>query len=83
MAINGTPLNDPAQDQQVFDTLGSSSEATVTVLRNGVQRVLTLDLAQAEQAAKSLTAAPTQPTPTAGPFALPFGAARPVQRPPR
>ncbi len=82
MAINGTPLNDPAQDQQVFDTLGSSSEATVTVLRNGVRRVLTLDLAQAEQAAKSLAAEPTQPTPAAGPSALPFGAARPAQPPP-
>ncbi len=83
MAINGTPLNDPAQDQQVFDTLGSSSEATVTVLRNGVQRVLTLNLAQAEQAAKSLRVPPTTPSPAAGPSALPFGAARPARPPPQ
>jgi general secretion pathway protein C len=82
MAINGTPLNDPAQDQQVFDTLGSSSQATVTVLRNGVQRVLTLNLAQVEQAAQSLTAAPSGPTPAAPPSALPFGTARPAGPPP-
>lgn len=55
-AINGTPLNDPAQDQQILGTLGSSSEASVTVLRDGHQQVLTLNLAQVEQAAQSLTA---------------------------
>ena len=83
MAINGSPLNNPAQDQQVFDTLGSSSQATVTVLRNGVQRVLTLNLAQVEQAASSLTAFPAKPSPAAGPGASPFGPARSAGPPPR
>ena len=54
-AIDGTPLNDPAQDQQILGTLGSSSQATVTVLRDGRHRTLTLNLAQVEQAAQSLT----------------------------
>jgi general secretion pathway protein C len=57
MAINGTPLDDPAQDQQILGTLGSSSQATVTVLRDGRQRTLTLNLAQVEQAAQSLNGA--------------------------
>lgn len=57
-AIDGQPLNDPAQAQQIFGTLGTSSQATVTVLREGHRRQLTLDLAQVEQAAQSLTASP-------------------------
>ena len=61
MAINGTPLNDPAQDQQIFGTLGSSSEASVTVLRDGRARTLTLNLAQVEQAAQSLNRASGAP----------------------
>lgn len=73
--INGTPLNDPAQDPQIFATLGDSSEATVTVLRAGVQRVLTLNLAQVEQAAQSLGASPAAPAAAAGaPHTQPFGA---------
>ena len=63
-AINGTPLDDPAQDQQILSTLGSSSQASVTVLRNGRQQVLTLNLAQVEQAARQLSSSPsTAPQP--------------------
>ncbi len=81
MAINGTPLDNPAQDQEVFDTLGSSSQATVTILRHGVQRVLTLNLAQVESAAQSLRIpAAAQPAASA-PTPLPFGAA-PAAPPP-
>ena len=74
LQINGTPLTDPAQDQQILNTLGSSSEATVTVLRNGTQRVLTLDLAQVEQAAQSLPPPAATGRPASAPHALPFGA---------
>lgn len=63
-AIDGTPLTDPTQDQQILSTLGSSSQATVTVLRNGHRQVVTLNLAQVEQAAQSLTTSqPGQTTP--------------------
>ena len=82
--INGTPLNDPAQDQQILATLGDSSEATVTVLRAGQQRVLTLNLAQVEQAAQSLTPQAAAPAAPGAPPTQPFGALlRRAPSPPR
>jgi general secretion pathway protein C len=63
-SINGTPLDDPARGQEIFQTLGSSSEAHVTVMRNGRQQDLTLNIAQVAQQADELpTPAPTPDTP--------------------
>ncbi|HEU5443071.1 MAG TPA: type II secretion system protein GspC [Steroidobacteraceae bacterium] len=79
-AIDGTPLDDPARGEQILSTLGSSSEAHVTVLRNGQQQDLTLDLAAVEQEAESLAGsqngapgvqAPPPPPPRSLPFAPP------------
>src|SRR5581483_8930441 len=71
-AIDGTPLDDPARAQQILSTLGSSSEAHITVLRNGQQQDLTLDLAAVEQEAESLAApqngAPGPPLPPRHPM---------------
>jgi general secretion pathway protein C len=53
-AINGTPLDDPARGQEVFSTLGSSSEAHVTVMRNGKQQDLTLQMSTVAQEAENL-----------------------------
>jgi general secretion pathway protein C len=53
-AINGTPLDDPEHGQQIFNTLGASSEAHVTVQRNGQQQDVILNLAQVTQEAESL-----------------------------
>jgi general secretion pathway protein C len=75
-AVNGTPLDDPARGKEIFDTLGSASEARVTVMRNGRQQDLTLNMAQVAQQAETLagesgaeaTEAPLQapdPTPAA------------------
>ncbi len=73
-AVNGTPLDDPEHGQQIFNTLGSSSEAHVTVQRNGQQQDVILNLAQVTQEAEALsgsssgTAAPgdqAQPAPQA------------------
>jgi general secretion pathway protein C len=78
-AIDGTPLNDPARGQEILRTLGSSSEARVTVLRNGRQQDLTLDLAAVEQEAESLSGSqngasgPPAPPPVSRPFAPPQG----------
>jgi general secretion pathway protein C len=53
-AINGTPLDDKDRAQEVFNTLSSSTEARVSLTRNGRQQELVLNLAQvaaeAEQA---------------------------------
>ena len=53
-AVDGTPLDDPARAEQILNTLGSSSEAHITVLRNVQQQDLTLDLSAVEQEAESL-----------------------------
>jgi general secretion pathway protein C len=53
-AINGTPLDDPARGQEIFRTLGSSSEARVTVVRNGQPQDVTLDMAQVAQEAEAV-----------------------------
>ena len=72
-AINGTPLDDRDRSEQILHTLSSSSEAHVTVIRNGQTQDLTLNIAQVAQEADSL-ATPDQgaaaPTATAaGPAA--------------
>jgi len=76
-AIDGQPLND-SQAEEILRTLGSSSEARVTVLRDGQQQDLTLDLATVEQEAESLAGsqngmpAPPPPPPQRSlPFAPP------------
>ncbi len=56
-AINGTPLDDPEHGQQIFNTLGSSSEARVTVQRNGQQQDVVLNLAQITQEAEAMAGA--------------------------
>jgi general secretion pathway protein C len=53
-AINGTPLDDRDRSQQILQTLNSSSEAHVTVIRNGQQQDLVLNIAQVAQEADSL-----------------------------
>jgi general secretion pathway protein C len=54
-AINGTPLDDRDRGEQILRTLGTSSEAHVTVIRSGQQQDLTLNIAQLAQEADSLT----------------------------
>lgn len=54
-AINGTPLDDPARGQEIFRTIGSSSEAHVTVMRNGRQQDLTLNMSQVASEAEQLS----------------------------
>jgi general secretion pathway protein C len=75
-AINGTPLDDRDRGEQILHTLGSSSEAHITVIRNGQQQDLTLNIAQVAQEADSLasqeqpgssSAIPQPPPPPAEP----------------
>ena len=44
--INGTSMTDPSRGLQVFEALGESTIASVTVLRNGRPEVLTIDTSQ-------------------------------------
>src|SRR6516162_6463840 len=71
-AINGTPLDDRDRAEQILHTLSSSSEAHVTVIRNGQQQDLALNIAQVAQEADSLAA---QDSTGAAPAASPGGSA--------
>ena len=56
--INGTPLDDPQRGAEILSTLSSATEARVTVVRNGRQEDVTLNLAEAARQAEALNAAP-------------------------
>lgn len=45
-AINGTPLDDKDRAQEIFNTLGASTEARVSITRNGRPQELVLNIAQ-------------------------------------
>ncbi|HEY4215313.1 MAG TPA: type II secretion system protein GspC [Steroidobacteraceae bacterium] len=64
-AINGTPLEDPQQSQDVFRTIGATNEARVTVTRNGQSQDLVLNMSQVAQEAEALVG--TQPGQGGGP----------------
>ncbi len=75
-AIDDTPLDDPTRSEEIFRTLGSTSEARVTVLRNGQQEDLTLNMAQIASEADQLTggdngAGASSPPAPQGPAGLP------------
>jgi len=71
-AINGTPLDDKDRAQEIFGTLNSSTDARVTVTRNGRQQELVLNVAQISAEAEQLGTGdngmiPTdQPSPESG-----------------
>jgi general secretion pathway protein C len=91
-AINGTTLDDPARGDDIFRTLSSSSEARVTVMRNGHKQDLTLNMSQlaseADQLAGQDAGAGVAPpaasaVPPAGPAVPPAApAAAPTVQPP-
>jgi len=51
--INGVTLSDPAQAMQMFSNLGSASQFSVTIERNGQPQVLNLDASQITSAVGS------------------------------
>jgi len=53
-AINGTPLDDKDRAQEIFSTLNSSTDARVSITRNGRQQELMLNMAQIASEAEQL-----------------------------
>ncbi|MBH98080.1 MAG: type II secretion system protein GspC [Rhodospirillaceae bacterium] len=47
--INGTAMTDPTRGLQVFESLGESTQANVTIIRNGATEILTIDIGQFNQ----------------------------------
>ncbi|MGH8259927.1 MAG: hypothetical protein ACREUG_09570, partial [Steroidobacteraceae bacterium] len=85
-AINDTPLDDPTRGAEIFSTLGSSSEAHVTVMRNGRQQDLTLNMSQIAAEADQLSSGDSQAGGSAaagGPGAGTAGSGPPRQPPGR
>jgi general secretion pathway protein C len=54
--INGTPLDDKDRAQEIFGTLSSSTDARVSVTRNGRQQELVLNIAQVAAEAEQMGA---------------------------
>ena len=55
LAINGTALDDPARGNDIFSSLGNSDQARVTVMRNGQQQDITLNMAQIANQAEQMS----------------------------
>jgi general secretion pathway protein C len=79
LAINGTALDDPARGNDIFSSLGNSDQARVTVMRNGQQQDITLNMAQIATQAEQLSTG-SDPTPGAT-AADPNAAASPAELP--
>ncbi|MDR2216199.1 MAG: type II secretion system protein GspC [Nevskiaceae bacterium] len=60
-AINGTTLDDPSRGGEIFSTLSSVAEARVTVIRNGAQQEIVLNLADVANDAQTLDTQPVDP----------------------
>ncbi|MCP5328729.1 MAG: type II secretion system protein GspC [Steroidobacteraceae bacterium] len=56
-AVNGTPLDDPSRGEEVMRTLGSAPEVRVTIMRNGRQNDMVLNMAQIASEAEQLNSA--------------------------
>ncbi len=65
LAVNGTPLDDAARGNDIFSTLGNSDQARVTVIRNGQQQDITLNMSQIANQAEQLSTGADQAAPGA------------------
>ena len=64
LSINGTALDDPTRGNDIFASLGNSDQARVTVMRNGQQQDINLNMSQiANQAEQMSTGAADQAAP--------------------
>jgi general secretion pathway protein C len=77
LAINGTTLDDPARGNDIFSSLGSSDQARVTVMRNGQQQDITLNMSQIANQAEQLSSGNAEQSATPSPE--PAAAAQPDQ----
>jgi general secretion pathway protein C len=66
-SVNGTPLDDPSRGMEIFNSLNSSAQVTVTVERNGQTQQLSLNTAQLS-VPQPAQAAEAPPEPPAGPI---------------
>jgi general secretion pathway protein C len=66
-AVNGTPLDDPNRSLDILQTLSAASSAEVTIVRQGVQQDISLNLAAvASHAERAASAEESAPVPSEG-----------------
>jgi len=75
-AVNGTPLDDPSHANDILQTLSGSASATISVLRNGQQQELNLNLETVATDAERAVAEGSANQQRGGAFAAPVGAGR-------
>ncbi len=71
LAVNGTALDDPTRGNEIFASLGNSDQARVTVMRNGQQQDITLNLSQIANQAEQLSNGAEQTGPGVAPNIAP------------
>lgn len=76
LAVNGTALDDPTRGNDIFASLGNSDQARVTVMRNGQQQDITLNMSQIANQAEQMSTEQGNP---GGPPADPNAAPPPEQ----
>jgi general secretion pathway protein C len=83
VAVNGTALDDPTRGNDIFTSLANTDQARVTVMRNGQQQDITLNMSQiANQAEQLSNGSADQAAPGAAPAEAPAGSP-PDQPPPQ
>jgi general secretion pathway protein C len=55
LSVNGTALDDPTRGNDIFSSLGNSDQAHVTVMRNGQQQDITLNMSQIATQAEQIS----------------------------
>ena len=81
LAINGTALDDPSRGNDIFSSLGNTDQARVTVMRNGQQQDITLNMSQIANQAEQLSNGSADPTAQGNPAAEPPVLPQPDQPP--
>ncbi len=76
LAVNGTALDDPNRGNDIFASLGNSDQARVTVMRNGQQQDITLNMSQIANQAEQMS---TEQGAAGGPPGEPNAAPPPEQ----
>jgi len=81
LSVNGTALDDPTRGNDIFSSLGNSDQAHVTVMRNGQQQDITLNMSQIATQAEQISTGSADQTAAGSPASEPNAAPQPDQPP--
>ncbi|HEY6458023.1 MAG TPA: type II secretion system protein GspC [Steroidobacteraceae bacterium] len=81
LSINGTALDDPTRGNDIFASLGNSDQAHVTVMRNGQQQDIALNMSQIATQAEQISTGSADQGATGTSASEPNAAPQPEQPP--